>query len=143
MLEHKREFREIADQASAIPALRVIVVYTFVEEALRVCSQTAQFVEQLGMTLRILVPVVVPYPLPIERPPVDPQFIAHGIIEACAGVDVPVRIDVRLCRDRLQCVGHELERPSIVVLPRRRRWAWGERRLERTLRRDGYEVVVL
>jgi hypothetical protein len=143
MLEHKREARGIAEQSSAVSVPRVTVVYTFAERTLAVCRQTARLVEQLGMTIRILVPLVVPYSLAIERPAVDREFVARAIVQACAGTGVDVRVDVCLCRDRLECVRRELESQSIVVLTRPRRWAWGERRLERTLRQDGHRVVSL
>jgi hypothetical protein len=89
------------------------------------------------------VPQPVPYPLPLESPPVllDWNERRFRVIASESPVETTVRI--YLCRDRLETLASVLNSGSIVVLGARKKW-WptAEARLARSLRKAGHEVIV-
>jgi hypothetical protein len=143
MFRRKQELRAIAGQAADVSALRVTVVYSYGAKTQAVFRRAAALVTQLGAEIRILAPMVVPYPLPLERPPVDPAFVIRKIVEECESAGIAATVDVRLCRDLHECVRRELEMESVVLVRHPRPWAWNEKRLAKALRRDGHRVVSL
>jgi hypothetical protein len=92
------------------------------------------------------VPQVVPFPLPLERPPVLLQFseARFGAIAEQSAVETYVQI--YLCRNAQETLISVLDSDAIVVLggPKRKWlsfWKTPEERLARRLRLAGYEVL--
>jgi hypothetical protein len=119
------------------------VLFTSVKGTLTALREAARIAPQLSAGIRILVPYVVPYPLPIDQPRVDPLFRLRQFRTVCEQESIATRIDIRLCRDALQCVGESLPPDSLILVGISRNW-WPfnqERRLMRCLTAAGYEVV--
>ena len=131
--------RDGGKQASG---MSVTIVFTTVSGTLIALQHGGELARQLGARIRILVPHVVPYPLPIDRPQVDPEFKVRRFRTLSVGGAIETQIDVRLCRDPYDAVMQGLCPQSVVLIGGRKRW-WPTRemRLARTLNRAGHHVI--
>jgi hypothetical protein len=122
--------------------LRVTVVSTTIPATLNALRRAGELAHELGARLRVLVPQVVPYPLPLDRPPVDPDFKARHFRTLCPEGAVETTIDVRLCRDAYEAVAQSLTPESLVVIGGEKRWWFtAEHRLARKLTLAGHHVL--
>ncbi len=122
--------------------LEVAVVFTSVSATLAALNRAAVLAQSLSARIALLVPQVVPYPLPLESPPVLLDFSQRRFQVIAAEVPVQTGVRIYLCRDRLEALKTALAPRSLVVLGGSRRWWLGaEQRLARQLRRAGHEVV--
>jgi hypothetical protein len=125
--------------------LNVSVVFTGTRWTSAAIKSAGTLADSLGCSITLLVPQIVPYPLPLERPPV-PLGWNEKRFEMMAG-ESPVGISVKvyLCRDRAMALGAVLKPHSIVFIGGLKRWWWPttEERLAKTLRRAGHEVIFL
>ena len=130
-------------------ALAINVVFTTTRSTLTALKRAGELARQLGGKIRIIVPHVVPYPLPLNRPAVAPPHVEQHF-RTLAGEAAPdlelwidTRVDIRLCRDAQETVRQALSPQSIVVIGGRERlWPFtSEARLARALRREGHQVI--
>ena len=123
--------------------LNISVIFTSVEWTLTALKRAGALAASLGARITLLVPQVVPYPLPLESPPVliDWNEQRFRMIASESPVETTVRI--YLCRDRLETLAFVLRPASIVIVGCRRKW-WptSEARLARKLRKSGHEVIL-
>ena len=103
-----------------------------------------KFARELDAQIRILVTYVVPYPLPLDHPPVDVQFLERDFVSMIDPQSCETSVEVCLCRDRLEAIRERLKPESIVVIGGGTKW-WraGERRMANDLRRRGHRVIVV
>jgi hypothetical protein len=132
-------------QTEAVEAenrLHIDVVFTSVEATLAALQKAAGLANRLGTRIRLLVGQVVPYPLPLESPPVLLDWNERRFRVIAEKSPVETKVELYLCRDRRQTLLAVLEPHSIVVLGGRKTW-WptSEARLARSLKRAGHEVV--
>lgn len=130
------------DAGSGERALSITVIFTTVQGTLVALKRAGQLADQLETRIRILVPQVVSFPLPLDRPQVDPLFKVRHLQAHCSRGAVDTRIEVLLCRDARECVKQALSPESLALLGGPR--AWGlrrERRLARHLRQSGHQVI--
>jgi hypothetical protein len=123
--------------------LNISVVFTSVDATLAALKKAAGLASSLGAHITLLVPQVVPYPLPLESPPVLLDWNERRFRVIAAQSLVETTVQIYLCRDQLQALGIVLLPRSIVVMGARKRW-WptAETRLVRKLRLSGHEVIV-
>jgi len=97
----------------------------------------------LSAHITLVVAQAVPYPLPLEDPPVLLDFIRPRLGQIAS--DSPVETTIRhyLCRDRLVTLTAVLKRGSIVVIGGRKKW-WPTREkiLVSRLRRFGHDAIL-
>ena len=124
--------------------LSITVIFTTSAATLHALKRAGELAYQLGGRVRIIVPQVVPYPLPIDRPTVDPNFRLRQFRTFFFQHAIETHIDVRLCRDAHECLKQALAPQSIVLIGGRNRW-WitREKRLARMLRRSGHQVMFI
>ena len=124
--------------------LDIAVMFTSVEPTLWALKQAGALADRLNSRITLVVPQIVPYPLPLTRPPVLLDFNERrfSVIASKCRVDTIVRIC--LCRDRWNGLATVLKPHSLVVIGGRKRW-WpaAEARLARRLRRAGHEVITV
>jgi hypothetical protein len=127
----------------AYSGLNVSVVFTSVESTLAALKEAGTLASSLGARITLLVPQVVPYPLPLETPPVLVEFNEKRFHVIASQSPVETNVHIYLCRDKIQTLISVLNPRSIVVLGGRKRWWWPTRdqALARGLRRAGHEVI--
>ena len=124
--------------------LQLHVIFTGLKETEASLGAAGQLARDLGGRLTLMVAEVVPYPLPVDCPPVPAEFTEKVLSQLAGKQEVETRVQVYLCRDRNQTIRQPLIPNSIVVIGSRKRW-WPTREqwLASLLRRDGHQVIVL
>jgi len=137
----QREHVQLSELRST---LEVTVVFTQVEATLRALKTAAELAHNLNGRIRVLVPQVVPYPLPLDRPAVPSEFNRSRFQTLASQGSIDTRVELCLCRDRDDALRQALEPEALVVIGVRRSW-WptAEKALVRKLRRKGYHVIVV
>ena len=122
--------------------LNIAVVFTSVESTLAALKEAGNLANSLGARIKLVVPQVVPYPLPLETPPVLVEFNESRFRVMASESPVETNVHIYLCRDRFEALTAALTPGSIVVLGGRKRW-WPtkDETLARQLRRAGHEVL--
>jgi len=102
-----------------------------------------QLTRELGAQIEVLAPFVVPYPLDLGHPAVEPNFLENKLLSENALLTEVDRVHILLCRDEAEAVVGALPPKSIVVLTARKRW-WRTREdcLADALRKAGHHVVI-
>ncbi|MBV9763824.1 MAG: hypothetical protein JOZ48_03180 [Acidobacteriaceae bacterium] len=122
-------------------ALPIWIVFTTTNGALAALARAGELAASLDAQIRIVLPHVVPYPLPLNRPAVDPLFRVKDFCDMCEKRAIEIEIEVRLCRDAHECLRDWLPPNSLVVIGCRKNRFGRENRLGRTLRRLGHHVI--
>jgi hypothetical protein len=118
-------------------------LFTDMSETAAALQSAAKLSTDLSARIVLLVPLTVPHPLPLERPPVSLEFICRRIRELAAGVTTEIDAYVYLSRDPQQAIMDVLSPASLIVLGSRHRWIFERsRRIARKLRRRGHRVVL-
>jgi hypothetical protein len=122
--------------------LNIAVVFTSVESTLAALKEAGNLANSLGARITLVVPQVVPFPLPLETPPILVEFNENRFRVMASESPVETSVQIYLCRDRFETLATALKPGSIVVVGGRQRW-WPtkEETLARQLRRAGYEVL--
>ena len=124
-------------------SLNISVVFTLVEPTLAAVRHAGTLARSLGGRVTILAPQVVPYPLPLESPPVLLDWNEKRFSGMARRSSVETTVRLYLCRDRVETVMNVLPPRSLVVIGGRKRWLpfTPEKRLALKLRRAGHEVI--
>jgi hypothetical protein len=122
--------------------LEVAVVFTSAAATIAALRKAGGLADRLSARISLFVMQVVPYPLPLESPPVLLNFSENRFEKIVAESSIETRVRIYLCRDASETLKTALAPRSIVVIGGRRRW-WRtrEKSLTRELRRDGHEVI--
>lgn len=124
--------------------LLLTVVFTTVPATLAALRKAAVLAHELGAWIRILVPYVVPYPLPLDRPQIDPNFRIRLFRTLCEQEQIETRIEIKLCRDARECLVQELAPQSVVLIGHERGGLLnGPLRLAKSLQRRGHHVLLI
>jgi hypothetical protein len=120
------------------------VIFTNAEGTKGALKAANCLAHDLDTRVELLVPQVVPYPLPLEHPPVAAEFTERALSQLASEQELEVTIKVYLCRDRNETVRRALTPDSFVVIGTQKRW-WlnRDKMLARLLRRDGHSVIVV
>lgn len=123
--------------------LNISVIFTSLESTLSALKRAGALASSLGARITLLVPQVVPFPLPLESPPVLLDWNEKRFRVIANQSPVEMTVQIFLCRDRLETLASVLRAGSIVVVGAAKRW-WptADARLARKLRKAGHEVIV-
>src|ERR1700692_1866034 len=88
--------------AEADQQLNIAVVFTSVESTLAALKEAGNLASSLGARITLVVPQIVPYPLPLETPPVLVEFSEHRFRVIASESLVETGVQIYLCRDRLE-----------------------------------------
>jgi hypothetical protein len=125
--------------------LQVIVVRTTEEGTLAALKAAGALAENLGAQIGLAVIEVVPFRLPLDRPPVPVDFLKrqqYALISEAAIEAQEVKIQICLCRDRNHTLGRLLAPHSLVLIGGKRCWySTRERKLEKQLSKLGHHVI--
>ena len=122
--------------------LEVAVVFTSAPATIAALRKASALADRLSARIKLLVPQVVPFPLPLESPPVLLDFSERRFREIAAESPVETTVEIYLCRDRWETLKSVLARRSLVVIGGPKRW-WPtkEKSMARKLGRAGHEVI--
>lgn len=123
--------------------LEVFVLFTDVAGTLGALRSAAKLAHGLRSKIRLLVPHVVAFPLPLNEPQVRLSHLARRFRAISEQAEVETTVDIRLCRDPWDAIKQALHAPSIVMIGGRRRrwWPTREETIAKRLRADGHIVV--
>jgi hypothetical protein len=143
-IDHSHNADNVISDASD-SKLRVTVIYTSTEGTRAALRTAGALAKDLETRLVVEVPVPVSWRLPLEFPQLSIDFLERRLIGLVAesGIDADeVTIQIRLCRDRRQCLEQYLVPGSLIVSGGKKRWWFREeRRLEWFLRKLGHQVM--
>lgn len=124
------------------PRLNISVIFTAVEPTLFALKEAGALADNLGASISLVVPHVVPYPLPLHHSRVMAVFNERKFRVIAGQSRVETSVILYLCRDRMATLKVVLKPHSLVIVGGRKRW-WPtkEQRLARELRRAGHEVI--
>jgi hypothetical protein len=122
--------------------LNIIVVFTSSEPTMAALRTAGTLASELGARITIVVPQVVSYQLPLDKPPVLQDWNERQFQVMANGSPVETSVRFYLCRDSWKTLSKVLKSHSLIVLGGKKRW-WptAESRLARRLRKLGHEVV--
>ena len=123
--------------------LRVNVLFTDDEGTRTALKQAVDLASGLDAATRIIVPYIVPFPLPLNDPPVPLNFTCERIQCLAGSVGADPYVDLYLCRDRVDLLQKILPPESIIVIGARKRWfPTRAERIARRLRKQGCDVLL-
>ena len=129
--------------SSVEPHLDVTVIYTDRQATLDALREAARLASSLRAHIRIVMPTVVPYPLPLQEPPVAEEHQRRRL-RAMAGVTpVETTAEIFYCRD-VADVARALAPESLVVIGGEAKWwrPWsGIAGIQRAMARGGHRVI--
>jgi hypothetical protein len=126
------------------PGLSVFVVFTSLDWTLKALEKAREVAKPLGANIVVLAVRVVPFPLPLDEPPVPMEFVIRRFEEKASDLSERTKISAYLCRDPLVALKRILSPNCPVVMCIRRKW-WPihDETLARKLRRAGYDVILV
>jgi hypothetical protein len=128
--------------------IEVVVIHTSIPATLVALKTAATLAKGLSARIRLVVPQVVPYALPLEAPPVPASVAERRFRTIAEEVTVETTVEIVPCRDIGSALETLLRSRSLVVLGARSSrccslgWPNAETRLARRLRSLGHQVVL-
>lgn len=123
--------------------LRINVLFTEMRETRAALDSAVALSTGLPAQIALLVPIAVPYPLPLEEPAVPLGFLCRRITQLAVAVTMELEAYVYLCRDPAVTIAEVLSPESVVIVGRRKRWLFARSpRLARKLRHLGHHIVL-
>ena len=119
------------------PDSRIYVIFTDVEGTRAALTAAAGLAQGLGLPLELLAARVVPYPLPLNEPPVSVEFMEGAMSRLVGDLDAEVSVNILLCRDPDQTLRQALGPDALVVI------GGGKPKLARLLQSDGRRLIVI
>jgi hypothetical protein len=126
------------------PDSEIVIVFTDAPGTKAALAAADRLVHGLDLRLTLISPRIVPYPLPLECPPVPVEFLKGEMVELARGLDAEITIHILLCRDRNEAVRRALRPESLVVMGTGNiRSRFDHRTLVRLLRAEGLRLILV
>jgi hypothetical protein len=125
-------------------ALSITVVFTSLNWTLKALKKARDLAEQLGSHIEVVAVQVVPFPLPLDEPPVQMEFLLRRFEEMAGELPEKTKVSAFLCRSRMSAFKRILKPDSLVVMGAREHWFPSSyERLARKLVHIGYNVLLV
>jgi hypothetical protein len=136
--------RGIWERQDPSHGLSVYVPYTTSDLTTVALKAVVALTRNLSSRVSLFAVLVVPFPLPLDRPAVSPSFFEREMNTLARNVEVPVDTHVVIARDREVGFDRAILPRSLVVLATRKHW-WPtpQKKLARFLARAGHSVALL
>jgi hypothetical protein len=133
-----------APETGSDSSLQVSVLFTTTQATLTALKRAGQLAAKLGARITVITPQIVPFPLDLPKPTIDPAFTARKAQAIVAGFPGEAEIKVCLCRQAIDAAVSVLKPHSLVLVGGRRRlWPTAETRLARDIRSHGHQVLFI
>src|SRR5215471_12548206 len=117
-----------------IGQLWITVLFTNTERTRGALVSALELAEDLNAYVEVVVMRVVPYPLPVDKPPVSPEFTRKQAMELITAVTDKAQVRIYDCRNPEEALLETLQPHSLVIIGSRAWWPIREQRLARKLR---------
>lgn len=124
--------------------LAVCVPYTNSDLTRAALTATVTLTRNLGARVTLIGVLVVPFPLPLQRPGVSLNFVEQELQAAARDIELELDAQIVIARDRQDAFRRAISPESLVVLATKKRW-WPtqQAKLARLLVRAGHRVALL
>jgi hypothetical protein len=131
-------------EAGSSFGFEVNVLFTKERATLFALKKAGQLSHELGARIKVIVPQIVPFPLQLTKPTIEPEFMARkarAIVDCCI---LQAEIQVCLCRRPLDAAISVLKQHSLVLMGGRKRlWPTREQHLAKQIQRHGHQVILV
>ena len=126
------------------PNARIYVIFTDIVGTKAALFAAARLAHGLDLPLLLLAARRVPYPLPLEEPPISVEFTEHEMYALVSDLDAEIAVQILLCREPEEALRGALRPEALVVIGKGKGW-WRSRyrNLARRLRADGRHLVLI
>ena len=126
------------------PETAVYVIFTSINWTLNALQKAREIARPVGAAIVVVAVQVVPFPLPLDKPPVPMDFVIRRFEERAEELPEKTKISAYLCRDQMVALKRVLNRNCPVIMGVRKKiWPTRDKRLARKLRRAGYQVILV
>ena len=136
------EGRPVRNTTASGAHLNIAVVFTDSEGTAAALRTAGALARRLDGRVTVFAPVEVSWRLPVERPPVSPQWNRRRFQALAGESGVETTFRLYLCRDSWEILRRVLSPNSLVVVGGRKHWWTREARLVRRLRALGHQAVL-
>ena len=125
--------------------LHIAVLFTSMESTVAALRKAGALAASLNARITLLVFQLVPFPLPLESPPVLLDWNERRFQAIASESRAETTVRLYLCRDRVETLLNALSSKSVVVIGAGKNpWPFTrEKRLARQLRHRGHEVIFI
>jgi hypothetical protein len=116
--------------------LEITVIFSEKKWTLNAIDVARRLAHGLGSRIRLIVPHIVPFPVPLNEPLVDRVFLEQQFTSLVTVDPTDIFVDIRICRDRWQMLRESLIPHSVLVVSH-------ESKLATALQAAGHSVVFL
>ena len=126
------------------PETAVYVIFTSIDWTLKALEKAREISKPIEADIAVVAVQVVPFPLPLDKPPVPMEFVIRRFEEKAAEFPEGTKISACLCRDPLVALKRVLKRNCPVIMGvRKTMWPNRDKRLAGKLKRAGYEITLV
>jgi hypothetical protein len=124
--------------------LSIFVVFTSINWTLKALEKAREIAGPLGARIVVVAVQVVPFPLPLDEPPVPMEFVIRRFEDRANELPEGAQVSAYLCRNPMEALNRVLIPHCPVVMGVNKGW-WPNRdeRLAMKLRRAGYNVTLV
>jgi hypothetical protein len=122
----------------------IYVVFTSMDGTLKALEKAREMAKPFDAAIIVIAVEVVPFPLPIDKPPVPMEFVLRSIEEKADEFPERTRVIPYLCRNAMDAFKCILTRNSPVIIGVKKSWLPSrDERLANRLHRAGYNVTLV
>jgi hypothetical protein len=124
--------------------LPVCVPYTTSDLTRAALTAAVGLTRNLGARVSLVAVLIVPFPLPLDRPAVSSRLVEHELQAVARDIELELDAHVVIARDREEAFHRAISPGSLVVLATKKRW-WPtpQAKLARLLACAGHSVALL
>jgi hypothetical protein len=124
--------------------LPVCVPFTTSDLTRAALNAAVALTRNLGARVSLVAVLIVPFPLPLDRPSVSPRVVEHELQAVARDVELELDARVVIARNREEAFHRAISPGSLVVLATKKRW-WitPQAKLAGLLARAGHSVALL
>lgn len=126
------------------PETAVYVIFTSINWTLKALEKAREISRPFGVNIVVVIVQVVPFPLPLDKPPVPMEFVTRCFEKKVEEFPEEIKISAYLCRDPMVALKRVLNRRDPVVMGVRKTiWPTRDKRLAGQLKRAGYGIILV